>query len=141
MRPSAEEIRTLDGRRLTELAYRLGLAPAEVMAIWEDSTKEFRGCWYRNQHGEPLRLWDPATDLAQADAVFRQLRARHLSCYIEYWGTTGNGKLTVYANHGGGRLLATQLWGPGVLESSEALALVRCAVLAVVSEEAPHGQS
>ena len=135
MLPSAEEIRTLDGRRLTELAHRLGLAPENVMTVWDDSMNASLGCWYHNHRGEPLRLWDPATDLAQADTVFRQLRVRHLSCYSEYWGTTGNGKLTVYANHGGGRLLATQLWGPGMLESSEALALVRCAVLAVCSEK------
>ena len=135
MRPSAEEIRTLDGRRLTELAYRLGLAPDNVMTVWDDGTGAFRGCWYANQHGDPLTPWDPATDLAQADAVFRHLRARHLSCATEYWGTTGNGKLMVYANHRGTRLLAAQVWGPGVLESSEALALVRCACLAVVSEE------
>ena len=119
-----EAIRQMDGPALCVLAYTLGLAPKGAWLGWPSAGDV---CANRD-------LWRPHHDLAQADAVFRQLRARHLSCYTEYWGTAGNGKLTVYANDRGGRLLAAQMWGPGVLESSEALALLRCAVLAVVSE-------
>lgn len=124
-----EEIRGMDGPALTRLAYQLGLAMgalamqdprAGTMYIVDWIGREFR----------------PHTNMRQADAVFRQLRAQHFVTEIR-------------GNYEGGTCLvipqchapkAIQTWWAqcadrdNLIDGSEALALLRCACLAVVSE-------
>ena len=101
----------LDGPALTLLAWELGLAP---------------------QHWTPIdKPWRPHEDLAQADAVFRGLRAHGWNTAVEWYAPGAFGDIS--ASHGSHMIKIT--WGSGEDETSEPLALLRCAVLARASEE------
>lgn len=128
-----QELRGLDGPALTSEAFRLGLAPENVVPYKTPSLSQelFLGFWIGQDHFE---RWAPDCNLAQAHAVFRQLRARNLSCYTEAWGDNGNGQIEVHSQRPG-VVLVRQPYGPGFAIVSEAHALLLCAVLAVSIEE------
>lgn len=125
------QICALDGPALTELAHRLGLAPADVMTVWDMETDEFRGCWIHNDQGEPFRPWEPSTDIHAASDTFRSLRTR--GWYTRVAGCTRG---EAYAEK---RLAPLDYlrecveWPRAAPTKAHALLLV--SVLAVVSEE------
>jgi hypothetical protein len=67
---TAEEIRALDGSALSTLAWELGLAPANLRAFLDGALRT------GGRHDAFHRVWKPHEVLAQAEAVFRQLRTR-----------------------------------------------------------------
>lgn len=103
-------IRSLDGGTLRGLAYDLGLAPR----------------WVTLKDGSIKHVWQPQEDLAQAEEVFRGLRARGFSTSVVWWAD--------YRQHG-------EVWASTIMRSvsvqwpiqvvSESHALLLCAVLAV----------
>ncbi len=120
---TAQDILAMDGPALTRVAWELRLAP-EGIALWFDMPYNFAA----------RLLWEPHLDVDQANQVFRQLRARGWYCETS-WSPRG---ATTQVN----------VWHPpSVLQShivcrygqegqdSEALALLRCACLAVASQQ------
>lgn len=117
----------MDGEALRDLAFALGLAPAGVyLADW---------------HGRRLYLhdgaphWEPQTTLAQADAVFRQLRVRGWTTAHSWYTQLGHGLISVRNM----RAHFEQFYGRPQ-DESEALGMLRCACLAAAHEAPPqHG--
>ena len=119
---------TIEGRALTRLASRAGLAPPYVLGDKVDTGYD-DPCFWVVDHWEP---WEPHVNLSQAEAVFRQLRDLGWVTQLSYHPVTGMG--TVHALEGPvivGRKITCH-FGRGCGDS-EALALLRCAVLAVCS--------
>lgn len=125
-----EIIRGLDGKDLTELAHRLGLAPDNVMTVWDNATETFLGCWYYNTHGEPIAPWTPHETLSTAEICFRALRLRDWKTRVE--GTTRAG--AVWADQAGGRNGVLVTW-PSPHAATEPHALLLASVLAVAQEK------
>lgn len=138
---TTDEIRVLDGPALTRLAFELGLTPESPDRFYptKDAYATFmlHGQWY---------AWRPHADLAQADAVFRSLRLRgwHIHHYsaqeesvgqVVFVGTCEVSNLD-HVKHL--TFWSTAAGNDRRIERSEALALLRCACLAVASEEVPH---
>lgn len=119
-----DAIRALSGPQLTRLAWGLGLAPA--------ATREAEGVLW--VHDGPWRCWEPHVHLGQADAVFRQLRARQYRTMNEWYPQAQIGLLNGqhYVNEQA-ESRDIQVWY-GAENDPEALALLRCACLAVASE-------
>lgn len=135
------EILALDGLALTEMAHRYNLAPENVLTLWDMETDAFRGCWYHNYHGEPLDAWQPHENLAQADALFRSLRTHPWAVLETLTASCAEGGWCEVGPYGG--LYTPRIyWGIAweaycarqgrVWEKTEALALVRVSVLAVL---------
>lgn len=130
---TADEIRALDGPGLTQLAFTLGLAPCDPVGRPYFSAYTFPHSGKTIYHDAAGEVWEPDRFLAQADAVFRQLRARGwMLC--NSWrparcvGRQGyleaiNGLVHIGEHYTDAR--------------DEPLALLRCAVLAVASEGDP----
>ena len=73
------ELRALGAAALTEEAFRLGLAPDTVYK----TTCPPGQLWETTRGG--LIPWRPTTNLAQADAAFRRLRARGWSTSVVWF--------------------------------------------------------
>lgn len=138
--PTEAEILSMDGEPLTRMAWALDLHPFPgSLASYEDDRDAFPGGWAPHQY------------LDQAELVLRALR---------HWGYV----TSVYGGHDFGRVSAKvsalhtgvavripgieRLWGIGEpgnpAEQSEAMALLRCAVLARAREArlaAPKGDT
>lgn len=120
---TTDEIRALDGPALTRLAWELGLAPAGASVAGGL-------VWFSSEAWE-THTWTPHANLAQADAVFRQLRALGWDTFQGYDAQHQWAWVTAWKV----RLLATieEKWQePNA--GAESLALLRCAVQAVASE-------
>jgi len=133
-----DAIRTLDGPALTRLAHTLGLAPHVVR--YTSQGRERDNILYDPATGA---VWEPHRRLDQGDAVFRQLRQHG-------WKTTDHAS----GLHEG--VVAAVLWrtpnqphdlsievqyGGVVNEDSEAMALLRCAVLARAAQREARAMS
>lgn len=120
-RYSEEEIRGADGPALDRMASTLGLGPSAL--------KHFGATKLYDVVAE--KLWEPHYDIAQADAVFRQLRARGWTTHLDWYATDTRGTTVAF--------IATQYfecrWGLHEWDTQEALALLRCAVLAANTGE------
>ena len=129
--PTAEEIRVFDGPGLTKLAWEMHLDPRGLgdcrLFSWQ---QRFWGEAAMNVDGN---IWRPHERIDQADAVFRQLRARGwtTSCC---WFADDRQHGDVFAA-GQGRAVGVH-WPRDV--PSEALALLLVACLARASEGDPH---
>lgn len=122
-----DALRAMDGSALTRLAWELGLAPESVTTHPLDVYGS--GKCYIN--GDERAPWEPHTNLAQADAVFRSLRTRGWST-AAYWfqaGTYGH----TQAHRAGG--YGSLYWGEGDDIASEPHALLLTSVLAVTSAQ------
>ena len=118
-------IRTMDGPTLTQMAFDLGLAP-------EGSTV------YRHPYGTCILLdddygqrWAPHDNLHQSETIFRHLRTKGWHCARSYSSHSG----AVSCARGpiaDSPEAITVHFGPGCADT-EAMALLRCAVLAMVS--------
>jgi len=117
--PSPDDIRAMDGTALTRLAFDLGLHGLHGSSFtYEEVAVHTRS------------PWAPHVNLAQADAVFRQLRARGWMTSI-LWDAADPRFSTVSA------WTAQECFTERFTTTAEeALALLRCAVLAVASEPA-----
>ena len=122
-----EEIRLLDGPALAQLAYEYGVAPCSAV---RDSNGTF---WAEEgAHGQWV-AWQPWEVLAQANAMFRQLRARRWNTFQGYDETYQFGHATAFKP----RVSTTRecQWQLATGERGEAYALTLCTVLAVASEQ------
>ncbi len=133
-------VRALDGPALTHRAWHLGLAPlrtgARPLVAWEGS------------HGEVFlatddgySVWEPHVDLAQADAVFRRLRAQDWETQVTWFPWSSYGLVSVVRRTREGQFItarSTTFVLPGeqrqlpdeLVTHNEAHALLLCAVLA-----------
>ena len=118
-----EEIRTMDGPALTRLAVTLGLAP-EGSSLYDQ-----RGAVVIREAGGNHYSWIPHADLAQADAVFRQLRARGWRIDASSTQDSGGCSVLLKQQH------AIVVWWGENYADTEPLALLRCACLAAASAE------
>ena len=129
--PTQDEIRQMDGVALARLAWDLGLASEDV----EPDTAGLL-YWYQDaQDQHRWKMWFPHDNLAQADAVFRQLRARGWSTFViwalgDYGGYDGEVEACPPPSlmHRGSIMVSF------ATPDTEALALLRCACLAAASE-------
>ena len=121
--PTPDEIRVFDGPALTKLAWRLGLAPPGAWP-WPYDVPSM---------GVDGACWEPHLALAQADAVFRCLRARGWTTSVAWFADDRQHGDVFAATQG--RAVGVH-WPRDV--PTEALALLRCAVLARASEGDPH---
>ena len=116
-------IRAMDGPTLTQMAFDLGLAP-------EGSTV------YKHHYGTCILLdedygqrWEPHENLQQSEAVFRRLRTKGWHCarsYSPHSGAVSCARGPIYDSH----VTITVHFGLGCADT-EAMALLRCAVLAM----------
>jgi hypothetical protein len=134
--PSPDEIRALDGPALTRLAWEWGMAPSDVVPVDSPVHAPMFAVKCQSPGLHTFWLpWAPSTDLAQADAVFRQLRARGWYCGTTWDPTGATTQVNVWHPSVGRQShIAVRYGWEG--ENHEALALLRCAVLAVASEAA-----
>lgn len=132
--PEEATIRAMDGKTLTGLAWAIGLAPTRVEPLpgQEASFGLFLYDSPRRLNYTLLELWQPHADLAQADAVFRQLRALGWDTHVQYFVEEGRGK--VWALQQTGESSGHGSVVPWQRETGEAEALLRCACLALASE-------
>lgn len=115
-----EMILAMDGPALVRLAWELGLAPEDVQ--WPP------GCAYAYDAEE--HAWRPWSRLAQADAVFRQLRTRGWTTACTWFGDDRQyGE--AWVGCAGARAYSVR-WPTDAVRESMALLLV--SVLAVVGE-------
>ena len=128
-----EEIRQLDNHELDEEAFRLGLAPADIVPI-------LIGLGRRMflRHG-PLRYktlhvaWSPATVRADAAACLDVVRARGYATSTTW--EAGDGLVQIFAGDQLG--LTVACWEASYTTAQEeAHALLLCAVLALSAREA-----
>ena len=118
-------IMALDGPDLTLLAFELGMAPEGSM-LWPDA-----GCVYDSAG---RACWEPHANLVQADAVLRRLRTHGWHTSVR--GARQSGTVcTEYAGDDEALLVtsAVMVTWPGREADTEAMALERCAVLAMAS--------
>lgn len=121
------DIRSMDDATLTQLAYDLGLAPASVSPYGTD-------LWICEQEAGP---WEPSRNLAQAEALFRQLRARGWITRNTFDPSEHRGSVTVMRpdTEPGTADLQTMCSAGYATEREEARALVLVSVLALASEQ------
>lgn len=122
---SSEDIRAMDGPTLTQYAYALALDP-------RDSVGRRYFSWQRRSWGEAAidasgNIWRPHEHLAHADAVLRVVRKDELGTQNMWDGDGG----IVTVTRGFSRHFAQRYGRPG--EDTEAMAMLRCAVLALHS--------
>lgn len=116
----------MQGPELARLAFQLGLAPSYV-------SQDANGFLFDGRVGE----WQPHRKLAQADAVFRQLRNRPTGWLFSNTWVPGARRLE---RQGYVEIITrTQHQGAHYGESGaeEAYALLLCAVLALASSREP----
>lgn len=117
------QIEALDGPALTRLAWELGLAPQGT------ESKGQRILAYLTALTQPPVIWRPHEDVAQADAVFRGLRAH--GWWTDVQGDADDGWCR--ATREG--VEEEQCW-PSATAPTEAHALVLVSILAVAHDRA-----
>lgn len=126
---TADAIRAMDGPALTRVAWEMGLDPRDLVG-----RRYF--CWECRSWGEaPIdasgTIWRPHERVDQADAVFRQLRQRGWATVAKWWPMRGllSGGCAEAMSLTGGGLYTVEY----ATQAEEALALLRCSVLAMAS--------
>ena len=117
--PDLHTLRTCDGATLARRAWYLGLAPPRVEPLDD-------GLWDHSTDG----WWTPHLTLAQADAVWRLLRDQGWMLSDSWVPQRPPGRQGYLEAIKGGRHI-----GVHYTPTDEACALVRCAVLALVTAQ------
>lgn len=136
---SSEQIRGLDGPALTRLAWHFGLAPPGARNDVDDHGIRAAGTVYLSRSRKPgawdvddLVPWVPDVNLPQAYDVFIHLRAHGWNTASYWYGPADYGVVEASRYRQGAWHAHRVRFGPAW--EPEALALLRCAVLAVASD-------
>lgn len=129
------ELCALDGPALTQLAWNLGLDPRDVVGrrifSWEQRS------WGAAAIDASGSIWRPHERIDQAEEVIRWLRLLGWDTHIQYFSESALGQVGVWKRCEGKLLGQLLHWHA---TTAEAIALLRCAVLAALCEqEAPDG--
>jgi hypothetical protein len=132
--PTPDVIRVLDGPELTKLAFQLGLGGATRKYVGKAGTRLAAPA----AEDDLLDLWEPHENLAQADAVFRSLRARGWTTSV-CWFADDRQAGEVWAGTQGRRAVSVAWTGDDPAAEARALLLCTCLAVASAQEDATHG--